>query len=245
MQVAGRAYVDPTPIPPNPLEGGEPRAARQADGKTLVLWLDAASGTITTDVCIARLNADGTSDNGFGEGGFVRLRGLAAPGDLAAEVLVREDGGFLGIFNRPRNETDFAAWIAWFRPDGRPDLTRGIGGISDPVNIGLNFVESAALLPDGRIVLAGCPDATEISGAPPGVSRMARLNADGSLDTSFGEGGCGIVALMAFGTHLRPAQVVVAADGTIFVTGRPPRGKEGHARSGEAVAVMKIRADGS
>jgi hypothetical protein len=38
---------------------------------------------------------------------------------------------------------------------------------------------------------------------------------------------------------------VVAADGTIFVTGRPPRGKEGHARSGEAVAVMKIRADGS
>lgn len=237
--------MDPTPIPPNPLEGGEPRAARQADGKTLVLWLDAASGTITTDVCIARLNADGSSDNSFGEGGFVRLRGLASPGDLAAEVLVREDGGFLGIFNRPVNEADFATWIAWFRPDGRPDLTRGIGGISDPVNLGVNFVESAALLPDGRIVLAGCPDATEVAGAPPGVSRMARLNADGSLDTSFGEGGCGIIALAAFGTHLRPAQVVVAADGTIFVTGRPHRGKDDHGRGGEAVAVMKIRPDGS
>jgi uncharacterized delta-60 repeat protein len=242
MQVARRAYVDPTPIPPNPLEGGEPRAARQPDGKTLVLWLDAAAA-MSTDVCLARLNADGTSDKSFGEGGFVRLRGLAAPGDQAAEVLVREDGGFLGIFNRPMNETDFATWIAWFRADGHPDLTRGVGGISDPVNIGLNFVESAALLPDGRIVVAGCPDATEVPGAPQGVPRLARLKADGNLDTGFGEGGSGIVALMAFGTRLRPAQIVVAADGTIFVTGRPPRGKQEHARSGEAVAVMKIRAE--
>lgn len=245
MQVARRAYVDPTPIPPNPLEGGEPRAARQPDGKTLVLWLDAATVAVSTDVCLARLNADGTSDKSFGEGGFVRLRGLAAPGDQAAEVLVREDGGFLGIFNRPMNETDFATWIAWFRADGHPDLTRGVGGISDPVNIGLNFVESAALLPDGRIVVAGCPDATEVPGAPAGVPRMARLNADGSLDRSFGEDGSGIIALMAFGTRLRPAQIVVAADGTIFITGRPPRGKEVQARNGEAVAVMKIRADGS
>jgi uncharacterized delta-60 repeat protein len=236
--------VDPTPIPPNPLEGGEPRAARQPDGKTLVLWLDAASVAMSTDVCLARLNADGTSDMAFGEGGFVRLRGLAAPGDQAAEVLVREDGGFLGIFNRPMNEADFATWIAWFRADGRPDLTRGVGGISDPVNIGLNFVESAALLPDGRIVVAGCPDATEVPGAPPGVPRMARLNADGSLDTSFGEGGSGIVPLTAFGTRLRPAQVVVAPDGTIFVTGRPPRAKDDQVRSAEAVAVMKFRADG-
>lgn len=243
MQVARRAHVDPT-APPNPLEGGEPRAARQPDGKTLVLWLDAAAGAMATDVCLARLHADGTSDKSFGEGGFVRLRGLAAPGDLAAEVLVREDGAFLGIFNRPMNETDFATWIAWFRADGLPDLTRGIGGISDPVNIGLNFVESAALLPDGRIVLAGCPDSTEIRGAPAGIPRMARLNPDGSFDTTFGEGGSGVVALTAFGTHLRPAQVVVAADGTIFVTGRPRRGKELSTRPGEALAVMKIRPDG-
>lgn len=204
MQVARRAHVDPTPIPPNPLEGSEPRAARQPDGKTLVLWLDAAASR-STDVCLARLNADGTSDRDFGEGGFVRLRGLAAPGDEAAEVLVREDGGFLAIFNRPMNESDFATWIAWFRADGRPDLTRGVGGISDPMNIGLNFVESAALLPDGRIVVAGLPDATQVPGAPQGIARMARLRADGGLDATFGEGGSGIVALRAFGTRLRPA----------------------------------------
>lgn len=233
--------MDPIPIPPNALEGGEPRAARQSDGKTLVLWLEADAGTVSTDVCLARLHADGSSDAAFGDNGFVRARGLALHGDLPAEVLVRDDGAILAIFNRPLNEVDYTTWIVWFRPEGRLDTSRDQGGVAGPFNVGLRFVDSAALLPDGKIVLAGPPDATEVPGAPPGVSRMARLDADGRLDKTFGRAGSGIVALTSFGTTLRPAQVVVAQDGTIFVTGRPLHEVPGEGQLREAIAVMKFR----
>jgi beta-propeller uncharacterized protein DUF5122 len=234
--------MDPIPIPPNALEGGEPRAARQSDGKTLVLWLETDAGTISTDVCLARLHADGTSDTEFGDMGFVRARGLALHGDLPAEVLVRDDGAILAIFNRPVNEVDYATWIAWFRPEGRLDTSRNHGGIAGPFNVGLRFLDSAALLPDGRIVLAGPADGTDVPGAPPGVSRMARLEPDGGLDRTFGQAGCGIVALTAFGTSLRPAQIVVAQDGTIFVTGRPLQEVASEGQLRETIAVMKFRA---
>jgi uncharacterized delta-60 repeat protein len=227
-------------FPPSTRAAGEPRAARQGDGKTLVLWLDSDPATRSTDVCLARLHADGSSDTAFGDRGCVRLRGLAAHGDLAAEVLVRDDGTIVAIFNRPLNEIDYATWIAWLGADGRLDASRGDRGISRLLNIGLNFVDAAALLPDGRIVVAGPPDATPVPGAPPAVARMARLDADGRLDPAFGESGAGVVALTAFGTQLRPAQIVVAQDGTIFVTGRPRMEARAAARAGGAVAVMKF-----
>lgn len=232
--------MNPIPPPPNPLEGGEPRAARQPDGKTLVLWLDSVAGDVAADICFARLLADGTADNAFGNGGFVRVRGVAARGDLAVEVLVRDDGRFLGLFNRPVKSGHHVIWIAWFTARAELDLSRGNGGISELEGIGLSFAESAALLPDGRIVVAGAPDSAQMPGLPAGVSRMARLDPDGGLDTTFGERGSGIVALTAFGKTVRPAQVVVAQDGTIFVTGKPPFGQVHGPRNGAAVAVMKF-----
>ncbi len=152
----------------------------QPDGKVLV----AGEFTNFDGVArsrIARLNADGQLDTSFdpgaGANGPVRALALAPDGKLLIA------GQFTSYAGEPRS------FIARLNSDGSLDPTFDPGaGASSAVN-------ALALQPDGRVLLGG--EFTHFDLTPRG--RIARLNSDGSLDTSFdpGSGASDFVAALA------------------------------------------------
>ena len=106
-----------------------------------------------------------------------------------------------------------------FTADGQPDTRFGTDGIVLP---GLNVVRgwsgaSVIVQPDGKIL---------VSGTDPSGLGVARLNADGSLDTGFGTGGMTVLAIP--GTHFRMSArgLQLQPDGRILAMA------EGHPFSG-------------
>jgi uncharacterized delta-60 repeat protein len=115
-------------------------------------------------------DVDDAFEPGAAINGFVYATAVQPDGKLLI------GGSFKSVFDAVRGG------IARLNPDGTVDHT------FQNAMVGANYdVYSIALQPDGRIVVGG--NFTQVNG----VSRanIARLNADGSLDTSFGLGSTG------------------------------------------------------
>ncbi|HEY0606007.1 MAG TPA: delta-60 repeat domain-containing protein [Herpetosiphonaceae bacterium] len=143
--------------------------ALQPDGKVLLggdFWT--VNGTARNG--IARLNTDGSLDTSFtpipGVNSFVNALALQPDG----KVLL--GGMFTSIGGTVRNN------IARLNADGSLDTSFDPGTGVD------SFVHALALQPDGKVLLGGA--FTSVGGTA--RSRIARLNADGSLDISFNPG---------------------------------------------------------
>ena len=168
----------------------------QPDGKVLVGGgQDFVNGTYSGK--IQRLNADGTTDTGFNPGG------IGANGFLAAIVLQPDGkiligGGFTTYNNAP------VLTVARLNADGTLDASFSPTGISIVRQVG-----SMALQADGKILVGGSMSLQ--GGAPYGG--VTRLNANGSLDTSFNLG----TGVDSPGGFVR--SVFVQADGKLLVGG--------------------------
>src|SRR5262249_21212472 len=111
-------------------------------------------------------------------------------------------------------------------------LDSSFGGTGD-VNLALRN-PAVEVQPDDRIVVVGYDPAT-------GGSDVDRLNADGSLDASFGTGGIAVVIPPPAPSIPGQARnVVLETDGKIVVGGR-----EDSPTSGSAIMVARLNADGS
>jgi uncharacterized delta-60 repeat protein len=183
----------------------------QSDGKIL------AAGSViqnnsTLAFVLGRFNLDGTLDQTFGNNGSVE----ATFGDPSAEgndVLLQTDGkiivvGFTGVGSYADNN-NFA--LVRYNPDGTLDQTFGTGGKIVTAFAGSSMATSAVLQSDGRFVVAGtCTSGTH-------EFCLARYNADGSLDSTFGSFGevmtkVGTGDAFSFGS-------VLQADGNIVLSG--------------------------
>jgi uncharacterized delta-60 repeat protein len=169
--------------------------ALQPDGKILVAGVSDASGS--KDFALARYNPNGALDGSFGEGGLVteRLRPLTA--DIIHGIAVQPDGRIVvaGVTFEDvvtlRPHGDFM--VARYLPNGKNDLTFGIGGVTTTDFSDGSYDEPYAVVlqPDGKMVLGGYTN----SGGGPGVLfgadqlALARYTPNGLLDPSFGEGG--------------------------------------------------------
>lgn len=154
----------------NPVLGGYatqvPAIAIQADGKILIGGDFTKVNGISQNY-LTRLNADGAVDSKFAS--------LAGADDVVRGIVIQKDGRIVvaGDFWTING----ASWrgVARLNADGSVDPTFGqfSGANGDVV--------TAAVQADGRIVIGGA--FTQVNG----VSRnyLARLNADGSLDTTF------------------------------------------------------------
>ncbi|MBA3260987.1 MAG: hypothetical protein H0T69_00640 [Thermoleophilaceae bacterium] len=171
----GVGGVAPTPG----LAGGA--VALQPDGKIVV-----AGVTPDSRFAVARYNADGSPDKSFGGAGLTATT-FGTTVQAAYDLAVQPDGAIVAVgtagedFGRRRS---FA--LARFTAGGTLDPTFGGDGkvTTDVGGASINDASGVALQADAKIVLAGYA-----AGASGGPFAVARYNADGTLDPSFGSGG--------------------------------------------------------
>jgi len=208
--------------------------AVQADGKIVVVgFAYEGPGNPSTDWLMARLDAGGDLDPGFGTGGMVRQ---AMPGccDGLTDVKILPSGKILVVGG--------ANALGRYNADGTLDTTFGIdptynesptaGLVTTHVGAatGLRVLEFQS---DGKIIAAGSMRATATSEVD---SVVVRYNVDGTLDTSFGDGGHTILALAG---DDRIFGLAVQADDRIVAVGRSLRSP-----SHQDAFVARFDADG-
>jgi uncharacterized delta-60 repeat protein len=162
----------------------------ERDGKLVI------GGAFTTvngvsHLRIARMNANGSLDSSF----------TASTDNSVFALAVQPDGKFIvgGTFLNVNGTSRVR--IARLNSDGSLDSTFNPGGGAD------NTVFTAAVQPDGRIVIGG--SFANIDGVA--RTRIARLNSDGSLDTSFNPGA---------GASSAVHTLVLQPDGKVLVGGQ-------------------------
>src|SRR5262245_58252437 len=165
--------------------------AIQADGKLVVIGQTYKNNDYTgEDFVVARYNTDGTLDSTFGRGGKVRtdFPGLAA---VPSAVVIQPDGKIVvagGAFPLFTFAGNFE--IVRYTPDGRLDRSFGNGGIVTTVFEAGSYAFALALQSDGKIVAAGTVFVDFNIGDQSDTDfALARYNSNGSLDTTFGNGG--------------------------------------------------------
>jgi uncharacterized delta-60 repeat protein len=166
--------------------------AVQPDGKLVIVGLTYTDNDYSKeDFAVLRLNADGTPDATFGVAGRVTtdFPGLAA---VASSVALQPDGKILvagGAFPNFTFLGDFV--LARYDADGTLDASFGSGGIVITSFPGQgSYAFDLALQPDGKIVLAGTQFVSFSSEESSNTDfALARCNADGTPDLTFGSGG--------------------------------------------------------
>jgi uncharacterized delta-60 repeat protein len=187
--------------------------ALQADGRIVLAGTSGASGAgglRVFDFALARYHADGSLDSGFGSGGKV-LTNFSRPGgaDVGGGLVIQTDGRIVVAGSA---DTDFG--LARYHADGSLDSSFGTGGkVTTDFNVTPDAALAVALQADGKIVAAGRRTVTGENDFA-----LARYNADGSLDSSFGSGGK--VTANADTSQSGAFGVAVQPDGKIVVAGR-------------------------
>jgi len=193
--------------------------AVQADGKLVVVGETYQhNDSSTEDFAVARYKTDGTLDTTFGQRGRVRtdFPTLAA---IPSAVVIQADGKIVvagGAFPLFTFAGNFE--VVRYNPNGSLDTSFGSGGIVTTFFAEGSYAFAVALQSDGKIIAAG----THFVDFNPGDMSdtdfaLARYNPDGSLDTTFGNGG--LVTTDFFGTEDDVFSVLIQPDGKIVGVG--------------------------
>ncbi len=158
----------------------------QNDGKIVVGGTVVPLASIAIEhFALARFNVDGSLDSSFGTDGLVRTTsGIAS---AVTDIALQADGKIIAAGRRgmpsllePVYEVKFQ--LIRYNANGTIDNTFGAEGIvlTDVLDNTPDIISSIALLPDGKIIAAGCWDDS---------MAIVRYNANGSIDSSFGDDG--------------------------------------------------------
>jgi uncharacterized delta-60 repeat protein len=179
--------------------------ARQANGRILVAGRSSAGGAV-----VARLRATGTLDPDFGGDGRVTLPG----GGSVSAVLVAPDRKIVVAGNASGSAM---MTVTRLMPNGSLDTTfDGDGTATIDFGSLADVAGGAVLQPDGRIVVAGYSQSAE-------DVAIARLNANGSPDATFGAAG---KATVDFGVATFGNAVALQANGRIVVAAQRTGGDD-------------------
>ena len=197
---ADASFVDPTFQSGSGANGGFVESmALQPDGK-IVICGSFTSFAAQPRAYVARLNSDGSVDTSFAAdvGYWVRFVARQTDGKFVI------GGFFTGVGAEPRNR------IARLNVNGSLDtgFTVGTGceGKIVPADPTDPFIFAIAIQTDGKILIGG--NFTTYNGTP--RSGLARLNTDGSLDTSFNIGS---------GANSWVRSLLIQTNGQILVSG--------------------------
>lgn len=235
----------------------------QPDGKIVVAGQTSAA---SRDMAVWRVNTDGTLDTTFGgdrntdgtpDGFFVHHAAAGGNGDEGGPgVALQADGKIVvaGFSNNGTNN-DMVVWRLTaagaldttfggdidgdFTPDGFFVHDSAAGGSNNDVG------KAVVVLGDGKILVTGLSN----NAAPDADAVVWKLNADGSLDTTFGGDLDGDFTPDGFAVHNNTAggnandfafDMVVQADGKIVVAGDSVNGA-----GNRDMVVWRLNADGS
>jgi uncharacterized delta-60 repeat protein len=225
--------------------------AVQADGKIVVAG-DSVSADGSANIIVARLNADGSVDESFGQSedgtpnGFVATS-LGNGDDKANALVLQADGKIVVAGNRVAEDGSSNIIVARYDASGVPDASFGVSGDDGTpegfVNISLgegnDMARDVALQADGKIAIAG--DSVTADGSSNFI--LARLNADGTPDDSFGvaEDGTpnGFVSTSLGEGNDVATGLAVQADGRLVVAGYHQEGDSTN------IAIARYETDGS
>ena len=163
------------------------------DGDAIVVGSvqNPVAGAPVSDFGIARFTSSGTLRTGFGNGGRVVLSPTGSGQEHAFDVVA--DAQRIVVVGSATRQgdglRDFA--VAAVRSDtGETDATFGATGVQFLDFGGDDVAFAVARDRLGRLVVAGgTTEAGELANASSANAAVARLNADGSLDATFGSGG--------------------------------------------------------
>jgi uncharacterized delta-60 repeat protein len=202
--------------------------ALQADGKLLVAGSVDETGK-GKSVLLVRLNADGSIDSGFGQGGQV-VSAIGGGSGEAFAIAVQADGKIVLGGHAARSATtglDFA--LLRFNSNGTPDTSFGQGGVVvDAMRAGTqrDSVYALALqVVNGETMIVAAGGEADFV--------VQRYRADGSRDSTFG-GGSSRIGIFASSIGAARA-LTVTADNKIVVVGHV----------NEDMAVVRLLADGA
>lgn len=201
---------------------------RMADGRIVATGYRLGNGSSHIEF-VARLQAGGQADAGFGADGpgYSVYDPLLQPEPLSGTSggsLLLRDGSILRVGN---SESDY--YLGRWRADGQPDLTLGPTGMRryaldfagpDPLNPLHNHDAAKRILRqgDGKYLILGQSYAGD---GRRGIS-LIRLTPDFELDASFGDGGKlryllpiasdGVHDMSAATVHVLPGRILVGAN---------------------------------
>ena len=205
-----------------------------ADGMLL------ASARSDTTLTLVRFSDQGTLDPTFGQGGVATF---ALPDEMPVitetSLALQSNGDvLLAGYRYPGGTADFS--LMRYHSDGTLDTSFGADGIvTVDVADGNDYARAVTQQADGKLLIAGTSDKgdNEVGDGNFNFS-VIRLNADGSLDTSFGDGG---KAMFDFEGGRDGAQTInVLEDGKILLTGAAYN-SDGNA----GFAALRLNADGT
>ena len=216
------------------------------NGNIIVAGASQPVGNLDSGPSLLAFRSDGSLDPGFGQGGQVDPE----PGFYGrySAIAFQPDGKIVAIGDNATS-TGAHTLVARFLPNGQPDSTFGVAGrVFDPVLVAgvAPFAYAVELQADGRILVAGAVSRTYNL-----VQAMVlRLNADGTLDTTFGTGG---VALLQYAQgeleeldNASANAVLLQPDGKIILVGSVGQGfAQLHGAYFNRVGVARLNADGT
>jgi uncharacterized delta-60 repeat protein len=189
----------------------------QSDGRIVVVGF--SSNGSNNDFAAVRYNTDGSLDTSFGSGGKVTTPvGTASitPHDEAYSVVIQPDGKIVAAGYARMSGTDYDFAVVRYETNGSLDTSFGAGGkVTTPVGPSTadDRASAVALQTDGKILAVGS------GGGSYGDIAVVRYNMNGSLDTSFGPSGSGIVTTPVGTTYDVGRAVATQTDGKIVVAG--------------------------
>lgn len=188
--------------------------ALQEDGKIIVAGSAYVSGTI--NFALARLNSNGTKDTSFGSGGKVWTP-IGAGTEEAFAVAMQDDGKIVAAGYTSTSGGNNMA-VTRFTSSGQLDSTFHGDGIATISFGGTAVAQAVIVQPDQKIIVGGRYNQ---SGVPDDFA-LARLNTDGSLDSTFGYWGqvtTDFGASCSGGLYDSDYSLVLQPDGKIIAAG--------------------------
>jgi uncharacterized delta-60 repeat protein len=211
--------------------------AIQSDDKIVVAGSAVNAAVTAYDFALARYTITGTLDGSFGSGGKVTTE-FNGTGDWAFALAIQSDGKIVAAgqaWNPAQTSFDFA--LARYNANGTLDGSFGSGGkVTTAFNGQFNAALALGIQSDGKIVVAGFAYNAAMSATD---FVLARYNANGTLDGSFGT--AGKVTTDFNGTGAVANALGIQSDGKIVVAGQASNA----AGTSGAFALARYNANGT
>ncbi len=177
-----------------------------------IVAVGTAVGDTDPDIALFRLNSDGTPDTSFNGGDAAHLYNFGA-NDAGRAVAIDASGNIVAVGST--DGADPAGDIAVMRvlsSNSVVDTSFNGGGLQVVDVNGADDGRAVVLQPDGKVVVVGD------DGTPADVV-IARLNANGTRDTSFGTNGVTTIDVNGSGSDDRGFGAGLGLNGRIVVAG--------------------------